>query len=207
MSVRRAVVPEKTGKLTIPPITLVTYDPVQGAYVTVKSRAIHLNVIPGEEGAGQVSSFADQGIDRRETVASLEEDILPVSVDGAITDRTLVSALPVLLAIPSIPACSWLILSFVGLVQGRTIDPRTVLRRRMRTLPNDAGERLAVLEDIFRELAGLRLGVPAPSLDAEQVATLGQDAADIYADLDRVRYGGGSAQDLEERIRRFLEGK
>ena len=66
---------------------------------------------------------------------------------------------------------------------------------------------MAALEDVFREWAGLRLGVPAPSLGAEQVAALGQDAADIYADLDRVRYGGGSASDLEDRIRRFVEGK
>ncbi len=207
MSVRRAVVPEKTGILTIPPIVLVTYDPVQEEYVTVKTRSIQLNVIPGEEGAGQVASFADQGVDRRENVASLEEDILPVSVDGAITDKTVMGSLPVLLTLPAVPAFLWLLLSFVGLFQGRTVDPRSVLRRRLRTLPEDVADRLAILEDVFRELAGLQLGVPAPSLDAEQVATLGKEAADIYADLDRVRYGGGSATDLEARIRRFVEGK
>ena len=207
MTIRRAVVPEQVGDLTIPSIDLVTFDPGKEAYVTVRTRPVQLKVIPGEEGAGEVSSFADQGVDRRQAVASIDEDILPVSVDGPITDRTLLGSLPTLVAIPAIPALAWFMLSGFAALKQRTIDPRTELRRRLRGLPSDEGARVAALEDVFRELAGLRLGVPAPSLDAEQVSTLGQVAADIYADLDRVRYGGGSALDLEKRIRRFVEGK
>ena len=206
MTVRRAVVPEETGDLTIPSIELVTYDPNQESYVTIRTQPVQLKVLPGEEGAGEVASFADQGVDRREAVDSLEEDILPVSVDGPITDRTLMGSLPVLLSIPSVSALSWLLISLVSVFKRRTIDPRTALRRRLRTLPSDELERLAELEDVFRELAGLRLGIPAPGLSADRVATLGQEAAELYRDLDRVRYGGGSARDLEDRIRRFMEG-
>jgi hypothetical protein len=39
------------------------------------------------------------------------------------------------------------------------------------------------------------------------VQSLGELAQGLYADLDRVRYGGGDAQDLEQRVRRFVEGK
>jgi len=207
MTVRRAVVPEEAGKITIPAVALVTYDPSKEAYVTVRARPVHLDVLPGEEGAGEVASFADQSGDNREAVASLDEDILPVSVDGTIADRTLLGALPGLVALPSIPALGWLLLTLVGVFKKRTVDPWVALKRRLRSLPADEAGRLAALEDIFREAAGIRLGVPAPSLDADQVASLGDEAASIYADLDRVRYGGGSAHDLEVRIRRFMEGK
>ena len=207
MTVRRAVVPEQAGMLTIPPISLSTYDPSKEAYVTIRTRPVHLDVQPGEEGAGQVASFADKTGDNREAVTSLDEDILPVSLDGSVTDRTVVGALPTLVAIPLVPAFGWLLMSIWGWFSQRTVDPRSEIRRRLRVLPKDESERLAALEDLFREAAALRLAVPAPSLDADMVARLGADATSIYADLDRVRYGGGSASDLEDRIRRFVEDK
>lgn len=207
MTVRRAVVPEVAGPLTIPPIEIQTYDPVQESYVSIRTQSVRLMVLPGEEGAGEVASFANAGADSRETVASLDEDILPVSVHGPVGDRTLVASLPLLTALPSVPLLGWFLLSCWGWVQNRTVDPRVELKRRLRTLPSAESERLSILEDIFREAAGLRLGVPAPSVDAEQAESLGDLARDLYADLDRVRYGGGDAQDLEQRVRRFVEGK
>ena len=206
MTVRRAVVPEQAGPLTIPAIEIQTFDPVRGAYATIRTQPVHLTVLPGEEGAGEVASFADKGVDQREAVDSLDEDILPVSTSGRVGDRTLLGSLPLLTAIPAVPVLVWMVLSCWGLVQNRTIDPRTELKRRLRSLPSSESERIAVLEDIFREAAALCLGVPAPALDAEQAQSLGDDAHGLYTDLDRVRYGGGDALDLEQRVRRFVEG-
>ena len=207
MTVRRAVVPERVGPLVIPAVELATFDPTQQEYVTIRTRPVRLSVLPGEEGAGEVASFADQSGDNREAVASLDEDILPVSVGGVSGDRTLNGAMPLLTAIPAVPAVLWFMLLLGSLWSGRTVDPRAELRRRLRTLPTDASARLACLEGIFRDEAGLRLGLPSPSLDSDQVSTLGEEATEIYADIDRVRYGGGSASDLEARIRRFVGGK
>jgi hypothetical protein len=207
MTVRRAVVPEVAGPLVIPALAIQTFDPLQDAYVEIRTQPLRLMVLPGEEGAGEVASFADKGVDQREAVASLDEDILPVSTHGGVGDRTLLGSMPLLVALPVVPVVGWMLLSCWGLVQNRRIDPRTELKRRLRALPSSESERLSALEDIFREAAGLRLGIPAPSVDAEQVQSLGELAQGLYADLDRVRYGGGDAQDLEQRVRRFVEGK
>ncbi len=207
MTVRRAVVPEREGPLEVPAVEIATYDPTKEAYVTIRTQPVRLMVMPGEEGAGEVSSFAERSGDNREAVASLDEDILPVSVDGPTGDRTLRRALPVLAAIPAVPGLLWLLLVAASAWSRRAVDPRAVLRRNMRNLPSDAEERLGALEDLFREEAGLRLGLPSPALDADQVASLGEEAAQIYGAIDRARYGGGDASDLEARIRRFVEGK
>ena len=207
MTVRRAVVPEREGPLTVPPLEIQTFDPERGAYVAIRTKPVQLMVLPGEEGAGSVASFADQDGDQREAVASLNEDILPVAVDGQVGDRTLRGALPLLTALPALPGMVWLVLSCWGWTRRRTVDPRSELKRRLRNLPASTDERISALEDIFREAVALALGVAAPSVDAEQVRSLGEAAHALYLDLDRVRYGGGDAQDLEQRIQRFVEGK
>jgi hypothetical protein len=111
-------------------------------------------------------------------------------------------------ALPGVPLLIWLALLANSWLDDRRVDPMVVQRRRLITLPAAPEERLAVLEDIFREVAGIRLGLPAPALDLEAVAGLSDEAARIYRALERARYGGLGAglDELAGRVSRFVEG-
>ncbi len=204
LTLRRAVVPEVVGPLTIPSIDVTTFSPKKQAYVTVSTRPVHLQVAPGEEGGGVVTSYVEQDTDQRTAVESTGEDILPVSRSGGVGNRTVAASLPYMVGSALLPGVVWMLLGLVGLVSGREIDPKTALKARFKALPSDPDQRLAALESLFRDGAALRLGVPAPSLSLEQVEGLGADAVALYADLERVRYGGGDADALEARVRRFV---
>ena len=47
----------------------------------------------------------------------------------------------------------------------------------------------------------------APGLDSSAVAALGDEPAKLYGDLERARYGGGQVDDLENRVRAFIQGR
>lgn len=207
LMVRRAVVPEKEGSLRIPPITVSAFDPQAETYVDVSTEPITLQVLPGEEGGGVVSSYAGgDGVDQREAVVSVGEDILPVSGGSSVGDRTLRGSAVVLAAIPVVPAVLWMVLGLLGWLRNRTPDPMVLIRAQLKSLPADQAERLGQLETAFRDTVAWRLGIANPAVDGAAVAELGEAAALIYADLERVRYGGGSASDLESRIRKFVSG-
>ena len=204
--IKRAIVPEAEGMLTVSGLEIPVFDPKMEKYTILQTRPVVIEVQPGEEGAGQVSSFMDGKGDARRDVESLGEDILPVSMPDRMEDMTLAGALPIITALPGLPLLIWLALVANAWLDGRRVDPMVVQRRRLADLPTGPSERLAVLEDVFREVAGIRLGVPAPGLDADAVADLGEEAAEIYRQLERARYGGAGAglDALAARIRRFM---
>ncbi len=198
---RRALVPEQEGALVIPPVEIPVFDPEAERYVTLRSDPISLDVLPGESGGGEVTSFS-AGTTAR-PVEALGDDILPPPGDATIADRSLRAALPWLVGAPMIPA-----LLLLGVwVRGRRTgpDPHQERRARLAQLPADPAARLAALEDIFRQEAAARLGTAAPGLTAEQVIPLGEVAVGIYADLSRARYGGEASADLASRVREFVE--
>jgi len=205
-TIKRAIVPEKEGLLTIPGLRIPVFDPIAEEYTTLQTEPLTIEVSPGEDGAGEVASYAGEGGDSRRVVESVGEDILPLTTPERLFDATLVGALPVIGALPGLPLLAWLALLVNSWMDGRKVDPYAVQRKRLTHLPADPDARLAALEDIFREVAGLRLGVPAPALDADAVHALGPEAAAIYRDLEQVRYGGGEAviDDLRRRIQSFV---
>ena len=201
-TVRRAIVPEREGKLVIPPIRITSFDPDAGTYVTVESQPIPIQVRPGE-GGGSVTSYAEEDVDRRRDVESLGDDILPAPGNARIGDRTLDASLPLAIALPAVPGALWLGLLVSGRSRSPGRDARAELRAALSTLPEDPSARLQALERIFREAAAIQLGVPAPGLDRAAVTPLGVEAVSLYADLDAARYGGGAGADLESRVRAF----
>ena len=207
LTVRRAVVPETEGLLTVPPVSLVVYDPGEGQYRTVRSEPLILTVLPGEEGGGVITSFAGESGDQRRDVVSLGEDVLPVAGGQTVGDRTVAGARTALAGVVVLPALVWGLLAGLVWWRGRTPDPVALLRQRLAALPQEPGPRLAEIEAIFREAAALRLGVAAPGLDSSAVAALGDDPAKLYGDLERARYGGGQVDDLENRVRAFIQGR
>lgn len=202
---KRALVPEAEGSLEIAPVRLSVFDPALGAYTTVESPAFRLDVAPGESAAG-VTSYASGEADNRKDVAALGDDILPAPGDVRVGDRGLSAALPLAVGLPLAPLLGLLGLALRDRLARRAPDPRALLRRRLGQLPPAPAARLAAMEDLFREAAGLRLGVAPAGLDLAAVAALGDEAAAIYRLIDQARYAGSAAgPDLEQRVKRFVE--
>jgi hypothetical protein len=204
MTQKRAIVPEREGALTLPPVSLSVFDPDREAYVRLRSDPVEITVRPGDAG-GEVASFGGDTPDQRQDVAALGDDILPAPGEARVRDRSLAAAWPLALGMGVLPLAAFAGLRLQGRVRARPRDPKATLRARLGSLPSNPTDRLAALELLFREAAGLRLGAAAPGIDKAQVATLGPDAARLYADLDAARYGGASVADLEPRVRAFVE--
>lgn len=201
---RRAIVPTKEGVLRIDPIEIVAFDPVAERYERLRTPAFELEVAPAAQ--GRVASFQKEpsGAAPAE-VAALGQDILPVTSPPLLYDQRLRAAWPFVLLPPLAPALGLLGL-LLGSVRRRRPDPWAALREDMRSLPSEPGARLAAVERAFRGACALRLGRPAPALDAEAVRALGPEALALYEELSRARYGGFEAGgDLERRVRTFLE--
>lgn len=205
LPVERALVPERAGKLTIPPLQLTAFDPDQERYVTLQTQPIPITVLPGDAG-GAVSSFGTGSLPDGQAVTALGDDILPAPTRGSTRSATLQSAWPWALALGLTPLVGFAGWSVLGRApRTRRADPRATLKARLASLPADPTDRLAALEALFREAAALQLAVPAPSLDRKAIATLGDHASALAADLDAARYGGISVADIEPRVRAFVE--
>jgi len=202
-SFRLAVVPEHEGTLTIPGLHVPYFDPEKGGYAWLDSGPVQIDVQPGEANAGKVTSYAGQDAGARPP-AALGEDILPVSGEARIGDRALGAALLRYLVPPAVPALGLVGLELARALGRRRKDPWDELAKSLAKLPTDPRERLGALEQIFREAAGIRLKRPPAGLDRGAVATLGEDARTLYADLEAARYGGLDVENLEARVRAFV---
>jgi hypothetical protein len=206
LTVRRAVVPEREGILVVPPIVVSTYDTEAEQYVVVSTGAVELTVVPGEEGGGVVSSYGQIQGDSREAVAAIDQDILPVIAPGGVRDRTLKGATVILSSAVALPGTVWGLLTMFGWLRSRRPAPFAVLKARLADLPSAPDQRLASLESIFRGTVAELLGVAVHGLNGQQVEGLSSEAASLYADFERARYGGGAVADLEARVNGFVRG-
>jgi hypothetical protein len=109
-----------------------------------------------------------------------------------------------MMGLVGVPAGLWIVLGLFGWLRSRPDDPFAAVRRSLATLPKEPEARLGALEGAFRDVAGLRLGMHPPTVDQTAVQRLGSEALALYQDLDRARYGGDDAVDLEARVRRFV---
>lgn len=200
---RRALVPEAEGELVVPPVELVVFDPEDEVYVTVRSEPVVLQVGPGSDEAGEVSSFSEGGARQGEEVGARGDDILPAPGEATLGDATLRGSLVPAAALVALPGLAWGGLLLGGMT--RREDPWRALGRRLDALPADPGARLGELEAVFREAAALRLGRPAPGLDEAAVAELGEEALALYRDLGAARYGGLEGSELDARVRAFVQ--
>lgn len=203
---RRAVVPEQEGVLTLPALSLQVFDPVQGAFVTLTSEPVVLQVAPGEVPDLVLQDPASLDPDPRRAVAAIGEDILPIHPKARLRSQVFDPRSPGLLAVVVLP-----MLALIGVIgrerlRGRRPqrDPVAGLVRR---LAGARGQALGVaeLEDLFREALGVALGQPAAGLDqaAAEIGLTGElrdRVLDLYKDLDRARYGGGDRAGLQRRV-------
>lgn len=204
LTLRRAIVPEATGELVVPPLEVVTFNPAKGAYERVATAPLRLTVLEGEEGGGVVESFVGDGADQRRAVQSTAEDILPVVRTGGIWDRSVRGNLAALVVWPAVPAVAYMGLSLVGWARGRSRDAHAVLRARMRNLPSDPAQRLSEVEHCFREACAIKLGLSGTGITLDAVGSLGEEWALLYRDIEAARYGGADASAIEERVRKMM---
>jgi len=201
---KRAIVPAAEGVLEVPGISLSVFDPEAEAYTTITSDPLKIDVVPGEAGASQVQRFGDGPTPTGAEVTAQGDDILPVPGSATVADRSLRGATSLALGLIAAPGLLWLAVLASGL--RRPEDPWRPVHAALGALPAEPSARLAALEGVFREAAGLRLSRPAPGLDEAAIAALGEAAVALYRDLVAARYGGAEVSDLEARVRAFVKG-
>jgi hypothetical protein len=193
---KRAIVPDRPGDLSLPPVELAWFDPVEGRYRTGASAPITLKVT-GAASQTEIASFAKSA---PKPVDALGEDILPVRATARIS-----APLP--------GQAAWgLLLPGLLLLSAQLLPrlkraPKAPVEARLRweDLPIEHDARLGALDRLFREEAARRLSLVPAALHREDVAKLGPEAEGIYRELEALRYGGrGEAP--EARIRAFVEG-
>jgi len=216
---RRVLVPTTEGSLDLPDLELVTFSPAAGDYVTHRLEVGAIEVSPGREGSGEVQSFApDAALDLDEGPEVVLEG--PFTWGFASTPRV-VLAVPLLLLGAVAPG------AFTLMGQTMAWTRRRWRRRReeqqagpqapfshLRALPDDPAARLARYDAAIRQALANRHGVSVGALDRDAaVADLPDKVADLVRELfrrlDRARYGGADAGDLETAVRkviRYVEG-
>mgnify|MGYP002639765935 CR=1 FL=1 len=207
-TLRRALVPTAAGTFAVPSIVLSWFDPAKASYVEWALPPMQLEVLPGEPGvAPVVTDFGGVQVANQEAVAAIGEDILPIHADAQVHDRRFRPSHPL----------PWLLLLLPGaalLVQlgrdlrskgGQRSQLKRAVRARLATLPSGRTERLAALEQAFREAAGLALELPPAGVSPERLLDglaepLGQEAAELYRRLEAARYAGVDPGDLERAV-------
>jgi hypothetical protein len=209
---KRALVPMVEGVLALPPITLSWFDPAQERYVEWVMPAMEIEVLPGEPGtAPAVVDFGQDQPAPHDAVATLGEDILPIHSDAALRDKRFSPTRPLPILLVLLPGLALVLQLGVDLRArgGRRSRRKRQVLALLEGLPQGRAERLAVLEQAFREAAGLALQGPPAAVDPERLEAglpepLAQQAAGLYRDLERARYAGLDVADLEITVRALV---
>lgn len=203
---RRAIVPEAEGVITIPPITLQFFSPSAGAYRSVSTRSMTLEVRPGERSEA-LTSYAERGADVRRDVEDLGADILPIHPEASLRSQVFDPASPGVLLPVGLPLMALLGVGLRDATARRrdaAPDRRRALRARIEGV--DRGD-LGALEGLLREAIGLALGCPAGAVERSSLEGLPEgiraEAEAVYGALEEARYGGGGVD--AELARRVLE--
>jgi hypothetical protein len=210
-TLRRALVPTAEGPAAVPPVELCWFDPAQEAYVVWELPAWSLDVLPGE--AEVAPELADFGAPEpgSQDVESLGEDILPIHADVQVSDRRFRPANPLPLALVLLPGLA-LVLQLGSELRargGRRSQAKRGIREKLATLPPEGSERLAVLEQCFREAAGLALGIPPAAVSPERLRgglpeVLAERAAALYRRLESARFAGAGLADPAPEVREVV---
>ncbi|MFH1470061.1 MAG: BatD family protein [Pseudomonadota bacterium] len=208
---RRAVVPTEEGHLELPPPVLTWFDPALGRYQAYQGPPLSIEVLPGEPGQQELTTFATPAAPAPQEVASLGEDILPAHTDTSVRDRRLrpLRPLPILaLGLPGL-ALLWQIALDLRVRGGARSRRLAAVKARLASLPEPRAERLAALEGAFREAAGLALGLPPAGVEPARLRAglpepLAERAAALYGRLESARFAGADVGDLERAVRALV---
>lgn len=179
----RVIVPTDEGTLTLPELSVVTFSPTEGRYVTRTVKVPPIRVTPGREGDGTVERFGTNEPTLPDGAPDDRLELRPPYTWGRASAPPLAAALPVLLGLFALPGAA--VLGLDGLAAWRR---RREARARAETrevrvadllarLPTETGARLAALDQALRRL--------------EERAPGHERLGELRARLGRVRFGGG----------------
>ncbi|MEM7789554.1 MAG: hypothetical protein AAF594_17680, partial [Bacteroidota bacterium] len=193
---RRALVPTEPGRFAPPPMKLVTFSPSRAAYVTHELDMPAIEVRPGREGTGEITSFAPDATPE-ELLDEVDMAPRPILRSGRAQAWRLTGWLPAALGLTALPALLlWLWeLSAVGRAWwDRRQVPIEVERTASEVVaraPREPKARATAFE------TALRLAIAERPDD--------QGLQDLYDDFLRARFGDESIdRDLEVRIERAV---
>lgn len=197
-TLKRALVALEAGRWTVPPIRLVTFDPVAGSWATLATEPVEVDVT-GSAAQASVQSFASAV---PPAVVTQAEDILPTRTRARV-HRPSPPAWALALLVPG--AAWWTWQGLAALPRRRARVPRGPLG--WAPLPEAPEARVAACERRLREAVARRLGMPPDAVRRDDLAALGthaEEAEACWRSLEAARYGGGAALD-EARIRALVE--
>jgi len=228
---KRALVPQKTGTFTIPPITLSYFDPAQRQFKTLSTRPQLVTVTPGTGQEAAISSTRP-GPATKQEIRVMAEDILPIHVGAQVLrNRYVPFTNPATLGLLALPATLFLLADGMRRIRERRLGNPTQLRRRhalkqahkaLKVLEEDASAneraRLDGLSRVFRQYLGDKLNIEGGTLMAQeaQVQLINQDIAESLAGqtarfierIEQARYApvgfDGSFDDLLTQARTLM---
>ncbi len=195
--IRRVLVPVEEGIQELPPVSLITFSPKQGRYVTHEVEVGALEVTPGREGTGDITSFAPEsdGVVDAEPV----ELRSPWTWGFASTPR-LGLTVPVWLLVAAAPGAMVFFGHLMAALRrryqawnSREKGPPSPFQH-LRGMPDDVPGRLRAYDTALSQALANRQGVPIGRLDREQVLStlpdhVAKDVRSLQRGLDSVRYG------------------
>lgn len=212
----RVLVPTQPGLLDLPSLKVVTFDPERAEFVTHSLDLGQLRVAPGDGGAETSDNFMEDLVPEARDEVVQDAGVREVTARGWAHTAWLGGVLPWTLSLSALP------LLVLGSIVGGSATVRLGrrLRRPLRTrepsvrqqlarLPEDPDLRLGALDALLRRALAERVGQPLHTLDRTQAcATLPEElAADVLQvgrRLDRVRFAGDPADDIEAQVRSLI---
>ncbi len=199
--VEQILVPLKAGAMTIPPVSLVYFDPAKGEYRTTATAPIELAVTPAAVSAGGLSDGANRG--RIEVVG---QDIRFIRTSlGGVRNRG---------AVPWTGAPFWLMhLLSAGLVVGaliyegrrKKLEGDQGFARDLRS-GREAGRRLKRARSLVGSDANGFYGEVAAALRGYVADKFNRSAAGLtLEDIDGLLAGRAIGDGIPDRLRAFLE--
>lgn len=204
------LVPTEPGELQLPPLEVVTFSPSKGRYETVRV-ALGKLLVTGEAADSELKSFASG--DGTTVVEDAPVELVDIYTWGFATVPPNAPLMPVLWVLVSLPG-GLLLLGEGGVAARRWWASRErrgpsepVGAARLKSLPPNGPERLALLDLALREALAARVGVSVGALRRpEAIGALHEDLAErvdaAFAALDRCRFAGDpSCPELEAMVK------
>ncbi len=221
---RKALVPQAAGRLTLPPVRLVYFDPAADAYRTAATAEIALQVLPAEGAEELRLTETVAPSTGKVAVRILAEDILPVyaGIDGiggparpTPAQLAAMLLLPLLLYLAALAAARrrHRYRQDSGLERRRRALARA--RRQLRRIGSGGGNTTEELSRCVRQFVGDKLGLEGAALTAADArhhltaSGLQQDRVDevggLLDRLEAAHYGSaGISENLPEQIADLL---
>ncbi|TVQ91923.1 MAG: hypothetical protein EA397_08465 [Deltaproteobacteria bacterium] len=218
-SFSRVLVPTRPGRIELPPIEVIAFDPSKEDYVThtVPLPALEVQAGRGDE-AVAAEQFLDDDVDPDAVeLAPAFEGVRDPRPTGWVHLAWLGGVIPWMLGLTVLP------LVLLGVGEGGRVSwgilmrfwrrPREVAmtpRQRLARLPEEPEARLAALDEAFRLALARAVEVPVAQLDRREAfgalsPELGERARELSGWLDRVRFAGQEAGDIESQITAMVE--